>query len=81
MARTYLPSEVSNIVALWRDDLKKVIYLTLSPLQHLENRGDEFFNECVVLFADQSNSRRVLGRSTGVPELVPRLAISIGNRS
>jgi hypothetical protein len=24
MARTYLPSEVSNIVALWRDDLKKI---------------------------------------------------------
>jgi len=24
MARTYLPSEVSNVVGLWRNDLKKV---------------------------------------------------------
>jgi hypothetical protein len=41
MARTYLPSQVSNIVTLWRDDLKKVITLALSPLQHWEVREGE----------------------------------------
>lgn len=29
MARTYLPSQVSRIVALWRNDLKKVLYFLL----------------------------------------------------
>jgi hypothetical protein len=41
MARTYLPSQVSSIVTLWRDDLKKVITLALSPLQYWEVREDE----------------------------------------
>jgi coatomer subunit beta' len=71
MARTYLPSEVSNIVALWRDDLKKVIYLTLSPLQHLENRGDEFLMSVLYYLQINQTAAESLADPQEYPNLFP----------
>ncbi len=71
MARTYLPSEVSNIVALWRDDLKKVIYLTLCPLQHLENRGDEFLMSVLYYLQINQTAAESLADPQEYPNLFP----------
>ncbi|GJU20579.1 retrotransposon protein, putative, ty1-copia subclass [Tanacetum coccineum] len=67
MARSYLPSKVSEIVALWRKDLKKVNYVILTVCAlgtfMIVSGVDEIKDDCLEAFANKEVELDELRRS------------------